>query len=272
MLSASQIKSFHDEGFLLVPSVLSPAQVKQARDCVASLFQNKQGRVHGLAADLYPDIFSRCPEIRWLLLNTRARDVLRDLLGEDFVVLRETGAHCQQFGGWHKDTTSQEKAGYSFHRSNDYLMVEVAYYLQDNDAVFGGGLDVQPGTHRQPDRYACVNIASRVRRLASRLLSALCRTLGVSVAPTRHHTILSKAGDLVIFDFRINHRATPSLQGNAPPEKVKYAIFIACSRNNQHVVKYHEFISHRADYTYLEGFVYPAELLMSCKDNGINLA
>jgi hypothetical protein len=272
MLSASQIKSFHDEGYLLVPNALSPVQVKRARECVATLFQNKQGRTQGLTADVYPDIFSRCPEIRWLLLNPRARDILRDLLGEDFVVLRETGAHCQQFGGWHKDTTSQERAGYGFHRSNDYLMVEVAYYLQDNDEVFGGGLDVQPGTHRQPDRYACVGIAARVRRLALRLLSALRRTLGFIAAAPRHHTILSKAGDLVIFDFRINHRATPSLQGNPPPDKVKYAIFIACSRNNQHVARYHDFISKRADYIYLDGFAYPAELLQSCKENGINLS
>lgn len=255
-----------------MPNVLNPVQVKQSRERVVTQLQNKQGPSEGLAAHVYPDSFCRCPEIRWLLLNQRARDILRDLVGEDFVVLRESGAHCAQFGGWHKDTTSQERAGHDFHRSNDYLTVEEAYYFQDNDEVFGGRLDVQPGTHRQPVRYACVGIAARVRRLALRLLSVFRSILGFSAAAPRHHTTLRKAGDLVVFDFRINHRATPSLKCSLPPDKVKCAAFIACSRHNQHVEKYHEFISRRADYTYLDGSAYPAELVRSCKENGLILA
>jgi hypothetical protein len=80
-------------------------------------------------------------------------EILRKLLGNDFVVLRECAAHFQGFGGWHKDTTSQEFAGHLFQWSENYLMVEVAYYLQDNDEEYGGGLDVEPGSHRKPDSH-----------------------------------------------------------------------------------------------------------------------
>jgi hypothetical protein len=219
-------------------------------------------RAKGDLDNVMLDVFSRNPAIRWLLFHEPTRQVLRGLLGDDYVVLREAGAHFEMFGGWHKDTTAQERAGHTFHWDPDYLMVEVAYYLQDNSEEYGGGVDVQPGTHQQRDRYATPKKADLYRRIRDRVFGESNDSLSVP----------SKAGDLVIFDFRLNHRATQRTSSNPPPDRQKMAVFIACSRNTPHVQRYHDYIASRPDYVYLQGgFSYPKDLARDAEAHGINM-
>jgi ectoine hydroxylase-related dioxygenase (phytanoyl-CoA dioxygenase family) len=185
--------------------------------------------------------------------------ILRSLLGEDYAILREASAHYDFYSNWHKDTTSQEKAGCTFQHQRAFLMVEVAYYLQDNTQEFGGGLDVQPGTHKRRDLF--VRPPTRLERAWDRVFER-----------TEVCSIPSKAGDLVIFDFRINHRATRALRTPERPEDKKLAIFYPCSRNNEHVGAYHDFISSRPDYAYLKEFSYRKELVEEARACGLNLA
>jgi hypothetical protein len=170
------------------------------------------------------------------------------------------------FGGWHKDTSSQERVGHTFHWDRDYLMVEAGFYLQDNDTEFAGGLDVEPGSHDRPDEY----VHPKPRWFITRVLR---RLTGKRDDESKNAlSIPSKAGDLVIFHFRINHRATQPKNHAFPLDKQKMAIFIGCSRNNSHVASYHDFTVTRSDGAYLSDFSYPREFLEECAKHGVTLA
>ena len=263
-LTTTQSMQFEDQGFLLVPGVLNPSQVDDLRRALLEHFTQATPRAYeGDTDKILFHIFERYPELRWLLFDDRVIEVLRDLLGEDFVVLREASAHHDFFSTWHKDTTSWEATGEKHHLSDDFRMVEVAFYLQDNSPDFGGGLDVEPGSQRVSDPF--VPSATRLGKVRRRLGGT-----GNSYEPTNITSIPSCAGDMVIFDFRINHRATPQLQ--TPPEDVqKLAIFFACSTNTPHIEQYHNFTRSRASYVYMRDFSYSKDLLSQAKDKGVDL-
>jgi hypothetical protein len=267
MITRAQKKSFTSNGYLLVPGVLDQEQVRSLREYLRPKFDTPaEDREKGDLDQAMFDIFSRNPPIRWLLFHQPTQEVLRGLLGDDFVVLRETSAHFELFGGWHKDTTAQERVGQSFQWDRDYLMVEVAYYLQDNSEEFGGGLDVRPGTHRHSDHYATPekdDSSSKLRKVRNRVFGA---------PDEKSLSVPSKAGDLVIFDFRLDHQATQRTSTNPPPDREKLAIFIACSRNTPHVQRYHDYIASRPDYVYLQGgFSYPEDFARDAKAHGISM-
>jgi hypothetical protein len=244
--------------------VLDPEQVWGLRQFLQRRFdlpaeQRYDGDVDGFLFDVY----SRYPEMRWLLFHEPAVEVLRDLLGKDFVVLRECAAQREQFGHWHKDTTSQERAGHRFHDDDDFLMVEAAYYLQDNDPEHGGGLDVEPGSHRRVDPFARRTVLQRAwGKVAG----------GPKAASPDVLTVPSQAGDLVIFHFRLNHKATPRHRPPPAGAPAKIAVFQACSANTRHVAAYHDFIADRPNYVYLRGFAYPSDLVEEAGRRQLTLA
>jgi len=266
MLTKEQKHFFHEAGYLLVPNILARHQVTELREYLRPQFELSSENHHkGDSNQLLFDVFSRHPSLRWLLFHEPALEVLRSLLGENFVVLREAAAHFEMFGGWHKDTTSQERAGETFQWRPDFLMVEVSYYLQDNSEEYGGGLDIQPGSHREPDYFVNPPKTSVLRRVRARLLGAPHESKKVISIP-------SKAGDLVIFHFRANHRATPRKNTNPPPDRQKMVIFTACSTNTQHVQRYHDFIGSRPSYIYLQGeFSYPEDFASEARARNINM-
>jgi ectoine hydroxylase-related dioxygenase (phytanoyl-CoA dioxygenase family) len=256
-----------------VPGVLRAAQVAELRAFFRPEFDVPlDQRFLGDAESILFDVFNHYKEARWLLFHEPSIKILKSLLGEDYVVLREASIHYNNFGDWHKDTSSQEKVGHFFHRNDDYLMVEMAYYLQDNTEEYGGGLDVEPGSHREPDLFLKPrakiydtweqSIVNRAWRKVAGNKSGLVKNF-VSVP--------SKAGDLVIFDFRINHRGSQPRRLAEAKERGKLAIFLACSRNNAHVQAYHDFIHSRPDYKYLKNFSYNPELLQQAQATGLNL-
>lgn len=257
------------DGFALISGVFSEQQVAQLRSSLGQLFAtpahfsgdfDEKGRVGTVRLD----ICARYPDLRWLLLHPPLLNALRTSLGDDFVFLPEMSAHRNGYGSWHKDTTSQERAGLNFQWEPDYLMVEAAIYLQPNAPAFGGGLDVLPGSHEHPDRYRNAIDRNVFDKARTKL-----KKWGVFPTP-RGYSIPSKPGDLVLFDFRIDHMATPKAS-RAKPTQDKLAIFLACSRRNRHATSYVQYISQRPDYTYLRNHQYPAELLSLAGNAGVTL-
>ena len=258
MLNDSKIKRFHEDGFLLIPSVLTNDQVLTLKNFLINLFKSEI-QFEGDTSQLRMDICTRYSELRWLLTHPPIVSALRSLLGNDFVYLPEMSAHQSFYSTWHKDTTSQENAGYKFQWQSNYLMVEAAVYLQDNDE-YGGGLDVIPGSHLYPD----------IRN------NPAAREFWQSITPPPSiYSIPSKAGDLILFDFRIDHKATLPTKcpvESVPDERRKLAMFFACSANNEHMLKYKQFIFSRPNYHYLKGHQYPEDLLELVKKHNLILA
>jgi hypothetical protein len=288
MLTEVQKNQFDRDGYLVVPSVLSLAQIKGLREFLAPKFARpKEERFPGDTDNILFDLVNRYVETRWLLFHPQVVDTLRSLLGDSYAVIRETSAHHEIFSSWHKDTGAQEAEGHRFQWRQDYLMVEAGFYLQDNTDQYGGGLDVVPGAHRIPDpvtKSPAIGYKPEertfVQKIAGRVRSAMKKVWGESTAKEEQKeeslpgcvSVPTKAGDLLIFDFRINHRATPRRVPKPSNIPEKMAIFFACSRNNEHVRAYHDFIASRKDYIYLQNFSYDEDFKRQAKEAGIVLA
>lgn len=267
-LTLEQKQHFLDAGYLRVPNMFTADEVQRMRASVSEVFArpaSRDGDYDGRAAlgSVRFDVFNRNPTLQWVPCHPRLISVMKSLLGNDFVMLPEMSAHRSGFGDWHKDTTAQERAGHLFQWSPTFAMVEAAIYLQDN-GEWGGGLDVIPGSQRKPDTYAYGrSVLEDVRaRLERRHLLPFGR--GV--------TVPSRAGDLVIFDFRLDHKASwPKRRGTPPTGYEKYALFIACSANNEHVRRYVEYISARPEYAYMRERSHSTELKQRVRASGATL-
>lgn len=251
-MTAIDIEQFQRDGFTVVPNAISPEQVASLREYLIGSFE-QESTFKSDTPYLRADLCARHPETRFLLAQPALVQSLKALLGDDFAYLPEMAAHSSFFSTWHKDTQSQEAAGHEFQWSDDYLMVEAAIYLQDNNEK-GGGLEVVPGSHRIPAKTRLERARQWLRR-------------------KRPYSIPSKAGDLILFDFRIDHRASRPKRGvkQGTGKDRKLAIFFACSRDNQHIRSYMDFLKEYSPMSYIGGHEYPPELVEYAKENGLNL-
>ena len=154
---------------------------------------------------------------------------LHRLLGDPFVLTRNSIAHWGYFPNWHTDTTTSEVAGKLSHRDPDWRMLTVGIYLQS-----GGGLCVVPGSQRASDPF----VEMRRNRGAT--------GLPVDAAQWDSTTMLkitTEPGDAVIFNMRLIHRASkqpPMTPAGEPCQKL--AVFSRVSRNiPDHVAEYSDF-------------------------------
>jgi hypothetical protein len=289
MLSRQQCAQFDTDGYLLIPQVLTPAQVREVRAFFRPKFdlppeQRCSGDAYGddkIGNYRLYDIYNRYPEVRWLLFHEPVLMILKELLGDDCVEIPECSVALNsfglnQFGGWHKDTTTMEAAGYRIHYQDDFLMVGLAYYLQDNTPAYGGGLDVQPGTHRQPCDWYLGEVAGP--SLAWRAWRKFWRLLGHRLDTThdgRRSRVVSipcKAGDVLLFNSRLNHRATLPRHSPIPPDREKIAVFDTFSRNRHYVQAYLDFIHSPAGWGYLPYIALRSDFVQAAHAAGVRLA
>ncbi|MHC5025723.1 MAG: phytanoyl-CoA dioxygenase family protein [Planctomycetota bacterium] len=238
---------FDRDGFALVPRVLDAEQVATLRSFWEDVFVDEPG-LDPQCAGARSNIYVQYPEIRWLLAHPPIVAALSSLLGDDFVYLHECAVHDNGMARWHKDTSSQEKRGHHFHLDPDYRIVQCALYLQAN-GPWGGGVDVNPGSHRAPDHYV---EPSRAR----------------DMPPLEPFTVPNEAGDLVVFHTRLNHQATQPRSLPLPSEHRKLAMFILAGPDDVQVDRYHDWIGSREDYTYFHAPI-DEGLLGFVRDHGL---
>ena len=240
-------------GWDLVRGLFDAHEVQLLRDTITAAFAATTASASAPAdcGRVVPDLFT-LPEVAALVCVPKLFAAMRRLMGDDLVLLPEHCVHREGFGGWHKDTDMFERAGQVQHWSADFEVFQCAIYLQDNTPLHGGGLSVVPGSHLQPrPPVTLIDPAQRDQWYAAQTQQALD----------------SRAGDLVAFNTRLDHRATPR---QAPsPEGAKLALFFIVSRANRHAQLYSDFIHRRKDYTYLAGYRIPDALQAVAQSQGL---
>jgi hypothetical protein len=223
-------------GYVVLAGVLSLVEVAAFRDFLGSALDGHLGGVDvGIRTetDLYdamwPDFYDFNPAWFGVFCNDRIVGALRQLLGDGFVLTRDSIVHWGYFPGWHTDTTTSEARGELSHLDSDWRMLTVGIYLQA-----GGGLEVVPGSHLEPDPF----VAMRKYRDESGQPEGADRWQPVDTCE-----LPLGAGDAVIFDMRLIHRAAPSMPGDVSGEPCqKIAVFSRASRNIQrHLDAYSDF-------------------------------
>lgn len=254
LLTEAQVRAYHDEGYLHLPDVIDGEGVAALRSCLGQAFERVADGPHAGSPDIIRDIWRQAgPELLDFTLHPIAVDAVRDLFGEGLVHLPVIEVQQNQFGPWHRDTDGVESRGHRFHLEPTFRYLNVGCYLQPNTALHGGGLDVEPGSHRPRPGPGGepVPFGSRARV-----------DDGV--------TIRSRAGDLVIFDFNLTHRAS---KGSEPPpaRAPKLALFQCWASDQAHWADYRAYISGRPALAFLDGFQWPDSSVERAATVGVTL-
>ncbi len=252
MSNDKNIEFFNKNGYLIIPNVLSLSTVETLRSKILDIFSTGGWKSSEFNTEkVLSDVYNVFPEFIEMTLTEDVLNSVKTILGPHPILMPETAVHYKFYTGWHKDTTSQEKMGYQFHHKPESLMIECGFYLQDNDE-YGGGLTVMEGSHRTEDVYTKPpSQKSVVSRISNKLFGS-ADPLGDSINPNQHPIvdIKSKAGDMVIFNFKTNHRATMPQKVKVeeiPDQFSKIAFFNAFSVNNETANDYLNYIKSRPE-------------------------
>jgi len=151
ILDPEKINFFRENGYLIVPNVLSDEQVDYLRSRILNIFSSGEWKKSEYNTErVLSDVYNTFPDFINLTLNKTVIEVISSILGSRPVLMPETAIHYKFYTGWHKDTSSQEREGKTFHWNDDALMLQCGFYLQDNDDL-GGGLTVMQGSHKTKD-------------------------------------------------------------------------------------------------------------------------
>jgi Phytanoyl-CoA dioxygenase (PhyH) len=230
---------FHRDGYAVVRSVISAAEVAALRARLLPVFRPEQNggkKVHTIVDTALED-----PGILDVLRRPALVEALTAVLGEGFVVPPHSSVSWELYGVFHTDTTGAEMSGQTFHKDPSFRMVTVAIYLQDNDQ-YGGGIRLAAGTHTQPDRY--VALTRRKARIREQLRTSAVRRRLRQLSGGRLYDyerdyehpagrdIVEPAGTAIFWDMRLVHRASHPTVKTAPPDGGKIVMFFTCGASN----------------------------------------
>lgn len=289
--------SFEKNGFYLFKNVYTLNEIKTFRKACEKLINEPSISDIGDTSHIKGDVFHRSKVIRELFFTEKLIKNIEQVLGENFHILPEISVMKSQFGRWHKDTTSIELFGHDFHKHDEFRIVNVAIYCQDN-TEYGGGLDIVPGSHKESDLYTefyrkeseeyekgkketvILPESSKSKKSAFNFLKRVIEFFLRRTPIIKKHfipknvfehpldssdvkqdklRIPTKAGDVVIFDLRLDHKASwPTIQIEDSNKHIKYAFFAICGRNNAETVRYREYLNERSEkqeaYAYLKNY------------------
>ena len=188
-------KQFDEQGFIVVP-LFSQEQISALREKVLEQFQP------GRSGELYIDFYLKEMGDLPFILDDKLNAALKAL---DPSVIHIPDLNIQinridQFGtqqGWHVDCNFEDRQNQPYLAQADYRFLKVGIYLQDDTPEYGGGIDIQPGTHRL------------FEGTHTNWLKRLWKNFRVKFPHKFPYTRLSmKAGDAVLFDSRLIHRSS----------------------------------------------------------------
>lgn len=197
-------RAYARDGYVLVRGVVGAGEVARLRALVTEAF----ARLRGARRFLLPTEVLAIEELATVPFAPRVVETLRAVLEPGFATFADLCVQREMFGTWHTDADSEGARRYLY--APGYRNAKCGLFLQDNDAVRGGGIDVLAGGHRflpAPGR--------RARFLLKRLRDRAGTLLFGEALPIR-------AGDLVIFDSRLPHRSTPRRAASPEPKYVLY--------------------------------------------------
>jgi hypothetical protein len=187
-------------GYCVVPGLLGPDAVQELRTELRSRFE-AAGRPRFLR-------LSQLQDSAALMRLSFHRPLVRRLasvLGSDYWTIPDLCAQRDMYGVWHAD--SDPDGPRAELQRDDFAVVKCGIYLQNN-AAGGGGLEVLEGAHRLPMPWAPAPLAYKCKGLRDRVLR-----------PLRKQRVPLRAGDALIFDYRLPHISARPLAGHAATEK-----------------------------------------------------
>ena len=206
----SPATQFAQRGYVILRGVLDADEVARARELCAQ-YLTGTGSQEMMTSDFLADRFLAGIALRERVVRTAA-----ELLGERLVLYPTCTARKNVYVPWHVDATFVgPTAAYVWEPG--FAHAQCGLYLQDNDPIGGGGIDVVRGSHLMSfDGYGTSEPQFEIA----------ARTIGESDLRERVDT---RAGDVVIWNARLLHTSTPVL---SDPGREKFGIFFSYARKN----------------------------------------
>src|SRR5579885_3557704 len=195
-VQSDRVAELNESGYTVFPGVFSQDEIARMRSFLEKKLDDRTEQMaQGNSSLALLDIYSRYRETRWILYHEGMNAILRRLLDVSMPVnLRAATLLHQKSAYWHNETMDFEDVGYDFHRKPGCIMLQTVIYLQDNVGEYGAALEVDGGSHHLPDPFIPLATARDYRAKNSRSPETRC-------------------GDLLIFDWRLAHKATPGNEG-----------------------------------------------------------
>ncbi|WP_248965877.1 phytanoyl-CoA dioxygenase family protein [Sphaerisporangium perillae] len=205
-----QSETFAQRGYIILRGMLSAAEVEHARSICAEKL-TRQGVREMMTSDFLASEF-----MAGIGLRDRVVAAVGHLVGGPVVLYPNCTARMNVYVPWHVDSTFVG-ADTEHVWEPGFVHVQAGLYLQDNDPIGGGGIDVISGSH-----LMSFDGHGRIRAEfdnAARILSG----------SHLRETVDTKAGDIVLWHARLLHASTPVQQES---EREKFGIFFSYGRDD----------------------------------------
>jgi hypothetical protein len=194
-----------ERGFAVVQDLLDAAQCATMREVLDQEFSLQNSRE---SVAMIPSRMLKLPLIRDVPFSSAVVKALQYLLGSPYVVYPNFTTRRNLYVPWHVDVAFRGDNGGHAEQAS---FLQCAIYLQSNDKLSGGGIEVVPGSHKRMR----INDTYYVPASALEVFA-------------RRELVNSKPGDLVLFDGRLLHASSGSDPSQAA--MTKYGIFWTVSR------------------------------------------
>ena len=198
-----------DSAAFRVMAPLAPDRITSVRSRILEMLSAPHGQ-------LYPTEIVDSGLAHELLVETGVISALHARFQRTIFVLPDLNVHVNQFGnnnrfdGWHRDCGNEMARSRRYVFEQQYRVWKVGIYLQANDGVHGGGINIVPNSEQHVLRKGRgASAAVPLRALESQLRAR------ASVAFGRGRLVPLEAGDIFAFDSRVLHQSTPARQVNS---------------------------------------------------------
>ncbi|WP_275389165.1 phytanoyl-CoA dioxygenase family protein [Xenorhabdus bovienii] len=208
------IKQMSEQGYVVISEVINKKEIDIIRE-----YYKKISEINNLSTLLPTDVL-KSPDVFNTILKDKVVTAIREIFSRDFSLFPNFTIRESVYIPWHND---------AYFLPDEVINPEVplqfmqcAIYLQDNDPEQGGGITLIPFSHRldQPTVKSMLNTPQAYEKV-----------------------IMSKAGDLILWDNRITHRST---YPDKAPDNTKLALQWTVSASERHNESYLQYLQDRA--------------------------
>lgn len=179
-----ELDDMQARGYSLVRDAITPEVIAELKSAVKTHFLTGGTTFYGGKYQLRS--FHAVPEVARILFSEQIAQVIRRHTPSGTVLLTgECDLMMNTVSGWHKDITDDMRLDPSIFGDREFTVYKLAIYLQDQEQTSPTAFRVRPGSHHCQD--------------------------GSTLPEARLGT---RAGDVVIFDVRLDHAGQPATTGD----------------------------------------------------------
>jgi len=173
IVSEDDKKRLAKDGYILIKNVFSKEEINFLRDVAENFFSNPDDKRYVFSGIAKPDVFNYVDDLSVILENDKVKSIVKTVCDGNPKYAHLSDLHKNVLSSWHKDNYWDQD--WETIDGQTYQCYKLLIYLQDHSDN-KQGLTVKPGSHLSKD----VNAGEPVY-------------------------IKTNAGDVLLFDLRINH-------------------------------------------------------------------